>query len=377
MHCTFHQSQICHSCSLLHLEYQQTLKSKLDTLTELFPETAVREFRGMTSTTGSRIRARLAITGSLEKLEVGFFDDQQRIIPVDQCPLHHPLINAWAATLPTLIRDAKLTPYDMHTDRGELKFVVITCSPTHQQLMIQFVLRSREAVDRIRSLWRRMSEHEKETVKVVSINLQPARSSAISGRDELPVSEQTCLPIRFGQRELLFGPQSFLQTNYEIADSLYETVGEIVRDNGANGILDLYCGVGAFSLTATSGAQPVLGIDVSTNAIACANEAAGRNGIANAVYECRSLECTTVDQLADRGFDTIICNPPRRGMDAASVSLIQSLRPSLLLYSSCNASTLKRDTTILAGDYRIESLQPFDMFPYTPHMEVLAVMRRK
>jgi 23S rRNA (uracil747-C5)-methyltransferase len=117
--------------------------------------------------------------------------------------------------------------------------------------MIQFVLRSKEAVDRIRSLWRKMTETERQGIVIMSINIQPARSSAISGREEVGVSEQTMLPIRFDvsdtdNRDLLFGPQSFLQTNYEIATALYSAARGMIQSSGAKRVLDLYCGIGAF-----------------------------------------------------------------------------------------------------------------------------------
>jgi len=377
MYCRFHQQEICRSCSQLHLDYAHTLSIKRDRLEELFAGALVEEFSGNEAAEGSRIRARLAVTGTPEQPVIGFFDDQQKVVPIDQCPLHHPFINEWAQGLPELIRAARLMPYDVSTDRGELKFVVLTCSPTSGQLMVQFVLRSREAVDRIRSLWRRMTEPEKSSVAVMSINLQPAKSSAITGREELPVSDQTCLPICFGDRELLYGPQSFLQTNYEAANTLYAAARQILRTSQAEHILDLYCGVGAFSLTAGGNAASILGIDVSADAIACANEAVRRNRIANAEYQCRSLECMTVGQLDGSTFDTVICNPPRRGLDAGSTLLMKALKPRQILYSSCNAMTLHRDWQLLADQYELKSLKPIDMFPFTHHFEVLAWLTRR
>lgn len=376
MHCRFHQQEICRSCTLLQLDYAETLIIKRDKLHELFAGVVIEEFPEKEAAAGSRIRARLAVTGTSEQPVIGFFDDQQKVVAVDQCPLHHSLINEWVRGLPELIRTARLTPYDVSTDRGELKFVVLTCSPASGQLMVQFVLRSREAVDRIRSLWRRMTEAEKSIVAVMSINLQPAKSSAITGAEELPVSDATFLPIRFGERELLYGPQSFLQTNYDAAVSLYAAARKILHSIQARHVLDLYCGVGAFSLTAGDNATSILGIDVSADAIACANEAVRRNRIENTEYQCRSLECTTVGQLDGRSFDTIICNPPRRGLDAGSILLMKALRPRQILYSSCNATTLYRDWQLMGDQYTLQFLQPFDMFPFTPHFEVLALLVR-
>lgn len=377
MHCGHFQSQRCRSCSQLDNTYNATLRHKQDVLTQLFPETRIDPFVPCREVAGSRIRAKLAVTGVFDNPQIGFFDDQQTIVAVDDCPLHHALINDFTQRLPSLIRETRLMPYDMQTDRGELKFVVLTCSPTHQQLMVQFVLRSREAVDRVRSLWRRMTDAEKHSIAVMSVNVQPVRSSTITGTEEIPISELTNLPIRFGDTDLPFGPQSFLQTNYEIAAELYSAAARILEDYAAENVLDLYCGVGAFALTACTHARSVTGIDISSNAIVCADEAVRRNHRHNVQFLCRSLDQFTAAELTTHNFDTIICNPPRRGLDTASVTLIQTLKPRLLLYSSCNPVTLQRDIQLLASDYHLDHLQPFDMFPYTHHFEVMALLFRK
>lgn len=87
---------------------------------------------------------------------------------------------------------------------------------------------------------------EKQAVPVLSANIQSVRSSRIGGSEEIAISEQTRLPIRFGGTELLFGPQSFLQTNHEIAVKLYDAAGQLLAEHGAQNVLDLYCGAGAF-----------------------------------------------------------------------------------------------------------------------------------
>jgi len=373
--CEYFQAHRCRSCQMLDSSYQATLQHKRDALQKLFPEILVSPFVPCQNISGSRIRAKLAVTGTAEQPQIGFFDDHQSLVAVNDCPLHHALINHWTQRLPSMIREARLMPYDMQTDRGELKFVILTCSPSHEQLMMQFVLRSREAVDRLRSLWRRMTAAEKQTVPVLSINLQPARSSTITGTEEITISDQTRLSIRFNGIELQVGPQSFIQTNHEIAEKLYAAAGRLLGEHGAKNVLDLYCGAGAFSLTACSEMKSVVGIDHSENAIACANEVARRQNRNNAQFMCRGLDQFTADELASHNFDTVICNPPRRGLDRASVNLIQTLRPRHLVYSSCNPVTLHRDVQLLASGYTVGQLQPFDMFPFTPHFEVLALLR--
>jgi 23S rRNA (uracil747-C5)-methyltransferase len=389
MDCSYFRTHVCRSCSLLESDYQSILIARDAVVGELFPDSQILPCVPMERTAGSRIRGKLAVAGITDDPLIGFFAESQQFTAVDQCPLHHPLINQFAALLPKLIRDYRLTPYVPSTDSGELKFVVVTCSPapglstpglqssgnpSAGELMVQFVLRSKEAVDRIRKAWIAGDLNHGGPVGVVSVSIQPERSSKISGEIDIPISDQIWLPLRFDDVELLYGPGSFLQTNYEMADKLYRAARNLLIEHQAAAVLDLYCGAGAFSLAAAPATATTLGVDVSADAIAAARESARRAHRTNAQFLCRNLSNATDNDLMSSGFDVVVCNPPRRGLDGASLHWIRSVCPRLLLYSSCNVATLKRDADLLAADFRMVRLQAFDMFPWTSHFEVLALM---
>lgn len=374
MDCHHYHFGACQSCTLLNRTFEDAVTVRQSRLAGLFPGIQILPWISAANTEGSRIRGRFAVSGSSSDPRIGFFDDARRIIPVADCPLHHALINAFAAQLPDIIRSARLVPYDLATRAGELKFVVVTCSPSHQQLMVQFVLRSRESVDRIRSLWNRQRGLW-PAVSIVSAGLQPDHSSRIIASQTIPVSDELCLPVRFGKTELLFGPQSFLQTNFDIAGQLYEAAGQLLQNADIRTVLDLYCGAGAFSLISVPSAASVLGVDVSEDAVAAARISAVRNNRRHAEFLAHDLQ-TPCTELFERSFDAVICNPPRRGLDDPTIDLLRRLNPKHLLYSSCNADSLQRDTAKLAGQFQLQQLQPFDMFPWTSHFEVLAWLTR-
>ncbi len=377
MRCDYFENSICQSCALLPMTYEQSIAIRFAALQRLFPFTPIEDFVPVRDAKGSRIRAKLAVSGTVDAPQLGFWDDQRSLVAAEQCPLHHPAINAFTGSLKQFISEARLVPYDVEQDRGELKFVVLTWSPSAEQLMVQVVLRSRESVDRIRSFWKRQADQAWSSVAVLSVNLQPARSSQIAGDEDIAISDEQRLPIRFGSTELLFGPKSFLQTNHDIAAALYDRAAIELTIIGAKSVLDLYCGVGAFSLSLGEDVESVVGIDISENAIDNAKAAAAKNGRRNASFICQSLnDPISSDQFAGP-FDTIICNPPRRGLDAPSIDLIRTLRPSHLIYSSCNPATLQRDVLLLENEFHLTKLIPFDMFPFTHHCEVLALATRK
>jgi 23S rRNA (uracil747-C5)-methyltransferase len=407
--CHYFQEHICRSCSLLGSDYASALRVRTEWLTDLFPTVPISEIVPSDQVGGSRIRARLAVFGTVADPQFGFLNDRKQIAAVLQCPLHHPKINDVVRACHELIREAKLEPYHADSDRGELKYIVLTYSPTHDEMMLQLVLRSREAVDRIRRCWRIQNPSFLAQIKVLSVNIQPVRSSLINGTEEISISDTDHIRVRYGDADVFYGPQSFIQTSFEMAQRLYQRSTGILSAEGAVHILDLYCGSGAFSLTAASRLQSdadvranqsagisdpahstnsensqsriqVIGIDQSEDAVRCAKLGAATAGLPNAHYlTARPDELLKLDNDELHGrllnVPAAVCNPPRAGLDSSCRELLRTLRPSLILYSSCNPETLRRDLADLAEFYETERLEPFDMFPFTLHLEVLATLR--
>jgi 23S rRNA (uracil747-C5)-methyltransferase len=368
-HFTAHR---CRSCSLLELSSEQAREQQLQVLRETL--SGVSGFDSpvwCTAPAGSRIRGRLAVAGSCEAPVLGFFNDEHTVVPAADCPLHHSLMTQSLEWLRHFIRAAKLEPYSPQTDRGELKFIVLTASPSAGQLMVQWVLRSRESLDRIRGVWRRFSADQRGLVAVMSAGLQPKRSSQIHCEAHYPVSDTQSIEITYPEPSisLFVAPGSFVQSNFEVAGALYAEAGKRLQLLAPHRVLDLYCGSGAFSLLAAQTGADVLGVDVSIASIECARRAATQQGFRAQFRACPSGSLQQAD-FPDR-FDVVICNPPRSGLDPATVNLLQELSPAVILYSSCNPATLARDLHRLADRYAPSWMRPFEMFPRTTHWEVL------
>jgi 23S rRNA (uracil747-C5)-methyltransferase len=368
--CQHFEVERCRSCELLPLQVHGSVSRRQVLLRQLFPDVNLQPLQYSSNPAGSRIRARMAVDWQQSPLGFGFFDQRQQVVPVEDCPLHHPLITQSIPTLREFLLRAQLTPFDPDRNSGELKFVVLTAAPDAGQVMVQWVLRSQESVSRIRSVWRKMSPADRGTVHVMGVGIQPLRSSQIGAELELCVSEERSLQIRFGDLPLFFGPGSFIQTNHEIATRLYSAAGQRISGGVPGPVLDLYCGAGGFGLMAASHGRAVVGLEKSATAIENARRSAELMGVAAEFRQC-SLEADQTMLAADEYFSTIICNPPRRGLDPASIELIQRLAPQRVLYSSCSPQTLARDLQLLSGQFQPIWMQGFDMFPLTEHFEVL------
>ena len=197
--CTHFAAARCRSCELLPLGVSGSADSKQSLLLQLFPDVSLQPMQFSSTPAGSRIRARLAVNWQSSPLTFGFFDQQQRIVPIADCPLHHPLISAAVPFLAEFIQQARLSPYDPDQDSGELKFVVLTAAPDSSQLMVQWVLRSQESISRIRSLWNRLSQSGQTTVHVMGAGIQSQRTSRIGADLEFSISQTQQLEIQIGR----------------------------------------------------------------------------------------------------------------------------------------------------------------------------------
>jgi len=267
-----------------------------------------------------------------------------------------------------------IIPYDLLTKKGELKYLLITYSQSTNELILRFVLRSKESLDRLRKLAIVLIEQH-SLVKVVTANIQPVHQAILEGEEEIVLTNRDYITHNFGTVVLYQGPRSFFQTNSAMAQSLYEKFQKELSKLGVNTLLDLYCGVGAFSFYAKKFCIKVVGIEISKEAIGYANKARETNLGSDIVFS--ALDADAFLQNNSQRFDAIVVNPPRRGLNDQIITQLIKLSPNYIFYSSCNAETLERDWQKLKNDYEIKSLQLFDMFPFTSHFETLTVLSRQ
>jgi len=143
-------------------------------------------------------------------------------------------------------------------------------------------------------------------------------------------------------------------------------------------VIDAYCGVGTISLFLAQRAKKVIGIEAVGKAIEDARENAKLNSISNADFITGRSEDVMRD-LKSRGIkpDVIVVDPPRKGCDIEVLQSMIDMAPERIVYVSCNPGTLARDCRILAAKgYRVQEVQPVDMFPWTYHVECVVLMSR-
>ena len=166
---------------------------------------------------------------------------------------------------------------------------------------------------------------------------------------------------------------SFFQVNSLQIEELYSTAIKLANLDKTDTVLDLYCGTGTISCILSSYVKRVIGVEIVENAILDAKENAKLNNINNVSFICSDV-LKAINKIKEN-IDVIFVDPPRKGIDRKSISIIKKLSPKKLIYISCNPVTMARDLSYLNDLYEIKKVVPIDMFPKTSHVECVCVLK--
>lgn len=362
----------CGSCTWLPRTYGDQLAAKQEHAVSLLDRPGVEWLEPVASPVSHfRNKAKMVVAGTVEAPTLGILDRDLRGVDLRDCPLHLPAVLNALPVLAAFVGRAALAPYDVATRRGELKHLLVTASPD-EELMVRFVTRSQEPVARIRKHLPWLHE-QLPGLRVVSVNLLPEHKAVLEGEHELVLTDQDSLAMRVDGLTLHLRPQSFFQTNTEVATALYREARAWTDHLDVITVWDLYCGVGGFALHLAADDREVLGIEASAEAVASARASAAEAGLSRVRFA--TGDATDLAQRAGTAPDLLVLNPPRRGIGAELAAWVQASPVRHVLYSSCNAESLARDLAAMPGLVPRRA-RVLDMFPNTTHYEVLVLLER-
>jgi len=375
MQCEDYAAGRCRSCSLIEQPYARQLHDKQKRCEAALGNAETIEWAPPVASaeSGFRNKAKMAVGGHWRRPVLGIVDRAGQTISLTHCPLYPEAMQTAFGSLITFLRKARLVPYDIASREGELKYLILTHSDRDDELMLRFVLRSRDTLPAIRAHLPGLLERLPGLV-VVSVNLQPEHKAIIEGEEEIPLTPQQSLTMWLNDKPFHLRPRSFFQTNTAVAATLYRTAASWIAECAPTGLWDLFCGVGGFALHAAAVVEgPVVGIEVSEEAIASAQTTARALGLGNVTF--RALTANAFTEGATETPEMIVVNPPRRGMGKALSAFVEESSARWLLYSSCNPETLAQDLGRMPS-FRPVRAQLFDIFPHTEHAEVLVLLER-
>lgn len=373
MQCDYFDSGACRSCTLMGTPYAEQLAAKDRTVRALLAAVApdaVWQPAFANRESQFRNKAKLAVGGTADRPTLGILDRGGSGVDLRHCGLYEPALSSTFAALARFITTARLAPYDLRTRRGELKNLILTSSPDGE-VMLRFVLRSQEAIARLRKHLPALLA-ELPQVFVVSANIHPEHKAVLEGDLEIPLSARESLAMRVNDVRLHLRARSFFQTSSRVAEALYRQAQQWTAGTGATTAWDLYCGVGGFALHLARDGVAVVGVETSQEAVASARLSAEEAGLVGAEFRAQdSLRFAAGRQAPD----LVVVNPPRRGIGALADWLERS-DAAHVVYSSCNAESLAGDLARMPS-FRVEAARLFDMFPQTSHHEVMVLLSRR
>ncbi|GIG25648.1 23S rRNA (uracil(747)-C(5))-methyltransferase [Cellulomonas denverensis] len=369
--CPHYDAFRCRSCTLIERDYDDQVRGKQARCEELLGPGIAWLDPVLSAPAGFRNKAKLVVGGTAAAPTLGILDPEGAGIDLRDCLLYPPQLQAAFGPLARFITLARLEPYDVPARRGELKNLLVTVSPDGE-LMVRFVLRSTEALARIRKHLPTL-QAELPTLAVATVNVLPEHRAVLEGAREIVLTGSDTLRMRLNGLDLHLRPQSFFQTNTEVAAALYRTGRDWVDAVDPRTVWDLYCGVGGFALHVAAPGRAVTGIELSAEAIASAEQTAAESGLPGLRFAAG--DATDFALTATAPPDLVIVNPPRRGIGSRLAQWLEGSGVRHVLYSSCNAVSLASDLAAMPS-LRPTTGRLLDMFPQTGHFEVAVMLRR-
>ena len=362
---------ICGGCALQHLQAEAQLRFKEgvlhDKLTHHVGGHAYERLPVISSPArGYRRKARLAVrhVAAKERVLVGFRERHSaKVADIDACFVLDAQISALIPELATLI--------DSWPCRREIPQIEVAVGDPHPDhashaLVFRHLVPLGEA--ELASLRDFGERHG------VDIYLQPKGPETVHKLWPQQTPERLWYRLPDFDLEFAFHPLDFTQVNADVNRSMVSQALALLEPQPNDRVLDLFCGLGNFTLPLARFAADVLGVEGVQWMVDRAAENAKGNGVANARFLCADLTRPPAEHpWLQAGFDKVLLDPPRSGaLDV--LPAVVAARPSRVVYVSCNPATLARDAGYLAEHgYVLQAAGAMDMFPHTAHVEAMAL----
>jgi 23S rRNA (uracil1939-C5)-methyltransferase len=308
-----------------------------------------------------------------KKIVSGFYaKNTHRIIDIEKCQIQTEIANEILALTRQLLSEYELPGYDEETHRGLVRHIIVRAGVNTDQYMLIFVTKEKDFPNKP-EIAAKIMERFPQVVSVIQ-NINKAKTNVILGEDTLVIAGKIKIQEKIKNLSFDISPVSFFQTNTRQAERLYDTVLGFAGLSGQELVLDVYSGAGAIALYIAPQAQKVIGIESGQSAVKDAMSNTDWNKIENVEFRLGEAELV-LSRLYKQQVkpDVIIVDPPRKGLTQKVIEAIINLAPRKIIYVSCEPSTMARDLQILhKRHYKLEAVQPVDMFPQTAHIECVA-----
>lgn len=374
----------CGGCNMRHIEYEETLIMKRNSVQALVNKTLknkiqVKNTIGMENPLHYRNKAQYPIGMNKEnKPVIGVFARRSHdIIPINNCLIQKPISEQIAKFILEYITKNNISVYDEKSGKGIFRHLVIKVGVKTNEIMCILVINAHSFKNENKLVEELVKKFP--NIKTIVKNINTKNTNVIMGKKNSILYGDGYIKDILGDYTFKISPQSFYQVNPLQAEKLYNLGVEAAKITKNDIVFDLYCGIGTISLFMAKYAKKVYGVEIVEQAIKDAKENAKNNNIENTEFIAGDTEIVLDDLINNKKIipDVVMVDPPRKGLDNRTIENINKIKPNRVIYISCNPATLIRDLAKFEENYEIKSIQPVDMFPFTSNVECVAVLQLK
>ncbi len=367
--------QKCGGCSLMHMSYEKELEFKLGKVNDAIARIGKLDFKiegilGATDRFNYRNKAIYAVGDGV----TGFYRSRtHEIIPVEKCAIQSPIADKAAAVLRKFMGEHNIPVYNEKTGKGSVRHIFVRTSVKNKNAVI-CIVSARGFGGLTEALVTEMRNACPEASGIV-LNVNKSQGNTVLSGEFFTLWGSEVLSDDLCGNSFDLSPKAFFQINPPQAERLYEKTLEYANPEGET-VLDLYCGAGTISLCLASKAKKVIGAEIVPEAIENARINAEKNSIKNVEFICADAsEASETFLKSGINPDTVVVDPPRKGLAPDVIEAICTMKPKKVVYVSCNPATLARDMAIFAEKAYLPKMGvAVDMFPCTDHVECTTLM---
>lgn len=372
---------VCGGCDLLNQKYENQLVLKTNYVKNLFKNAKINanisNAYGMKYPFAYRNKLHLAFSEYKGKVSVGFYKkNSKQVVDIDDCIMHDKWARDLISIVKKYIKDFKIPIYDTHKRSGTLRYIV---ARNYEDSIVVALVVSKTMIAGKDILYKTLKEKFQKVSLYLNVNTRT--DSAVFGDKFIYVKGEKGLIVDFMGVKFTLSPSSFMQVNLSTSKIIYDEVINTISKNKSEVVLDLFSGVGITSLIFAKNGANVVSIESEKSSYYDAVKLQKLNNLQDKITcvcgKCEDHISGVCEKFRDKSI-SVFLDPPRSGSQKIVLDSILKIRPTQIVYLSCNCETLVRDLKVILKDknYKIDFVKPYDMFPHTYHIEVLVSLRR-
>lgn len=347
----------CGGCLMQHVAYEDQLAAKAAVLKEMFGKAIPVH----PSPEPYGYRHRMDYVTAFGKIGLRKRGEGTTVIDLNECHLVQPRVSALLPNIRHWMHEKEVHSYNLVTKRGDLRYITFRHAISSDELMVIAVTSREDST--VGPLLDELEKHAESVIWAIQPRVGDDSHGDIHEIRGRQTIRQQILGLSFD-----IGPNCFFQNNLLLLDRMFESILQHVQGT----IFDLYCGVGTIGLSAAAKAKKVIAVDIVEENIEFAKRNATANGIENVEFHLDNANHFLAFYEGDVP-DTVVVDPPRDGLAPKLIRKLNRLGAPRIVYVSCNPSTFLRDLELLEN-YELKQVEAFDMFPQTPHAELVTLL---